>query len=344
MTQIAIQAKNRKKQMCASVFMDVEKAFDKVWHHGLLYSLHSHNIPTIYLRFIHSFLTNRYTYFQINKISSPLIKINFGVPQGSALSPILFIIYVANIPKPATSTYISQFADDIKTFTTAYNIDTLQSKLQKYMNQIASFCGKSRISLNEKKTCELIFGRVNKYIEENTTTLKLHNKKIPTTKHAKFLGVTFDQNLNFKQDIKNIASIAKTRETRLYSIFNQKYGPSKQTMIRLFLIYIRPLLEYGHIATITTTDETLKQWETLQTRYIKYILDLPNISRVNTLKYANLTTIRTRLNKLALKWYKNLYTNNNTPMINFIDNETKNYNKMDKYNAPYKILQKLNEE
>ena len=208
LTQIAIPAKNRKNK-CASVFMYVEKAFDKVLHNGLLHTLHSHNMPVIFLRFS-SFLSNRYTYFQINQLSSPLIKINDGVPQGSALSPILFIIYVANIPKPATTTFISQFADDIKTFSSSYDLTILHKGLQKSMNQIAS-CGKSSISLNEKETCELIFGRVNNYTKEHTPKLQLHNKTIPTTKHAKFLGVTFDQNLSFTKHINIITSKAKTR-------------------------------------------------------------------------------------------------------------------------------------
>ena len=140
--------------------------------------------------------------------------------------------------------------------------------------QIAAFCGKSRISLNEKKTCELIFGRVPKYIKETTPVLQLQNKNIPTTKHAKFLGVTFDQNLNFKEHINHIATIAKTRETLLYSIYNQKYGPSPNTMIRLYKIYIRPLFEYGSISTITASNTALKPWEINQIRYIKYILHL----------------------------------------------------------------------
>ena len=65
LTQIAIQAKNR-KQACASVFLDVEKAFDKFWHNGLLHTLQQHNIPVIFLRFISSFLFNRHTYFDID--------------------------------------------------------------------------------------------------------------------------------------------------------------------------------------------------------------------------------------------------------------------------------------
>ena len=172
------------------------------------------------------------------------------------------------------------------------------------MNRIASFCGNSRISLNEKKTCKLIFGQVRQFTKETSPPLQLHNKNIPTTKHAKFLGVTFDQNLSFRKHINIIASKAKTRATLLYSIYNQKYGPSPTTMIRLFKIYVRPLLEYGHISTMTASKSAIQPWEVIQTTYIRYILKIPKISNKITLKLAYLPSIRNRLNKLSINWYK----------------------------------------
>ena len=108
--------------------MDVEKAFDKVWHNGLLHTLQQHNISVIFLRLIGSFLSNRHTYFQIDNTLSKLIKINHGVPQGSSLSPTLFNIYAANLPQPPPTVHISQFADDIKTYSTSKNITQLHCR------------------------------------------------------------------------------------------------------------------------------------------------------------------------------------------------------------------------
>ena len=143
-------------------------------------------------------------------------------------------------------------------------------KLQKSLNRIAAFCGKSRISLNENKTTELIItGRVHKYTKEYIPPLQIHNKPIPTTKHAKFLGVTFDQSLTFQKHINITATKAQTRAHQLYNIFNQHYGPSSSTIIRLYKIYIRPLFEYGSTATISATDNALAIWETNQTNYMK---------------------------------------------------------------------------
>ena len=233
---------------------------------GLLHTLQQHNIPVIFLRFISSFLSNRHTYFQIDNTLSNLIKFNHGVPQGSSLSPTLFIIYATNLPQPPPTVHLSQFADDFKTYSISKNIIHLQNKLQKSLNSIAAFCGKSRISLNENKTTELIItGRVHKYTKKYIPPLQIHKKPIPINKHAKFLGVTFDQSLTFLKHINITVAKAKSRAQQLHKIFNQHYGPSPSTMIRLYKIFIRPLFEYGHTATIPGTDNTLGIWETNQT-------------------------------------------------------------------------------
>ena len=110
-------------------------------------------------------------------------------------------------------------------------------------------------------------------------------------------------------------------------------------MIRLFKIYVRPLLEYGHISTMTASKSALHPWEIIQTTYIRYILKLPKISNKTTLKLAYIPSIRNRLNKLSINWHKNIYINNNTPIINFINQHVKNYHTFDKYNSPHKIIE-----
>ena len=147
-------------------------------HHGS--TQHTIHIPTV-----HQQLPFQQVHILPNRKHHIQTQINHGVPQGSSLSPTPFIIYAANLPKPPPTVHISQFADDIKTFSSSKNISQLQTKLQKSLNRIAAFCGKSRISLNENKITEMIItGRVHKYTKEYIPPLQIHNKPIPTTKHA----------------------------------------------------------------------------------------------------------------------------------------------------------------
>ena len=111
------------KKFTGAVFMDIQEALDKVWQSGLIHTLTAQGLPTQFIRFIHNFISHRHMFFKIHNIESSKIKMNFGVPQGSSLSPLLFIIYVSDIPKPTTpNTKISQFADDIKLYTTSRSL------------------------------------------------------------------------------------------------------------------------------------------------------------------------------------------------------------------------------
>ena len=300
-----MHAKNIKYHS-AAIFMDVEKAFDKVWHAGLINSLIRTGLPTIYVRYIHSFISDRHMFFSINSQESPLIKMNFGVPQGSSLSPILFILYVSDIPKPnIPRTYISQFADDIKIYTLAKNIHKAQANLQKSLNQVIDFCGKRRISINEKKSFELVFRLKScNSNEEKAKPILCHNTPIPFKPSGKFLGVIFDQDLSFKQHITTIATKATTACISLQTLHGTNYGPSQQTLIRLFNVYVRPLFEYGHIALITAHPHLINKWEHIQTKYIRRTLNLPSsLNNDITRNLANQETITNRILHRARTWY-----------------------------------------
>ena len=210
--------------------------------------------------------------------------------------------------------------------------------MQPTINHIETFCKSKRITINAGKTQELII--TNKtYINNNPLTFQ--NTKIKPVNEAKFLGITFDKKLNFKKHIKNISTQAKVRSTKLKSLYNQKYGPCKKTMIRLFKIFIRPLFEYGNTAIITISDNNLAEWEQIQTNFIRYILNIPRVSNNMILKLGNVPTIRNRTNQLAVKWFNNLTIKNNTPILNFINDFTKDYKKFDKYKSPHQIIKSL---
>ena len=102
----------KKGFVTSAVFLDVEKAFDQVWHTGLLHKMKKFGIDQNLLRWIKSFLSERSVSIKIKNTKSDFFTPKHGVPQGSPLSPILFIIYVSNIPQPEhTQTTLSQFAD-----------------------------------------------------------------------------------------------------------------------------------------------------------------------------------------------------------------------------------------
>ena len=111
LTQAVCQAQ-RLSTCAGSVFLDIEKAFDRVWHNGLRYELLHMNAPALLLRWISSFLRDRTVKVRILGYTSREIAINYGVPQGSPISPLLFLLYLSKLPKLVPNTRRSLFADD----------------------------------------------------------------------------------------------------------------------------------------------------------------------------------------------------------------------------------------
>ena len=117
------------KKLAALLLMDIEKAFDAVWHNGLLKKLHDMELPSDILRIISSFLTDRIIQVKIGNTLSEVVQLLVGTPQGSILSPLLFILFVNDIPVTQTC-QVTQYANDIAIYTSHRNPRYLEAHLQ----------------------------------------------------------------------------------------------------------------------------------------------------------------------------------------------------------------------
>ena len=138
-------------------------------------------------------------FFVINNIKSPYITLNHGVPQGSSISPILFILYVSDLPSPTQEYKVhrSQFGDDICDFTSAKQTRFIRQQLQNSINQITTYSGVYRIGQNAGKTAQILFPGKRYTSEKNIKHVTINNTNIPIHNKAQFLGVTFDSSLSF---------------------------------------------------------------------------------------------------------------------------------------------------
>ncbi|GFU80900.1 RNA-directed DNA polymerase from mobile element jockey [Trichonephila clavipes] len=125
----------RDRKSTGVVFLDIQKAFDRVWHVGLLYKLIKINTPPHLIKLISSFLTNRFFAVKVNNIHSTNRKINAGTPQGSSISPILFNIYVNDIPRTSQST-ICMFADDTAILAQSNELQLVTHFLHKHIAKL----------------------------------------------------------------------------------------------------------------------------------------------------------------------------------------------------------------
>ena len=199
LSQSIMESFNRGEHVVAA-FLDVEKAFDNVWHNGLRFKIFQLDLPTKMTRWLSDFLVGRLIQVNVNNSLSNQINSRAGVPQGSVLSPLLFLIYVNDLPTPQhKQNSLSQFADDTAQWAYSLNIHIAAKLLQQDLLKLAVWYAKWRIKLNPVKTKVIIFSR-SRIAKKTELDLKLYGETLKIYPQVKFLGITVDSQLNFQKN------------------------------------------------------------------------------------------------------------------------------------------------
>ena len=197
------------------------------------------------------------------------------MPQGSVLSPLIFQIYVNDLPTPHhKQNSLSQFADDTAQWAFSLNIHIAAKLLQQDLLKLAMWCAKWRIKLNPVKTKVIIFSR-SLLARKTELNLKLYGETLKIYPQVKFLGITFDSLLNFKKHFEDIMDSCNTRYHRLRLLPNKKWGHSPATLLQIYKQCVCPILEYGCLSTITASDYIISKIQRLQNKLIRLALCLP---------------------------------------------------------------------
>ena len=219
---------NRGEQVVAA-FLDVEKAFDNVWHNGLTYKIFQLDLPTKMTHWLSDVFVGRVIQVNVHSFLSNQINPNAGVPQGSVLSPLLFLIHVNDLPTlHHKQNSLSQFADDTAQWIFSLNVRFAAKFLQQDLLNLVVWCAKWRIKLNPEKTKMIIFSR-SILARKTEPNLKLYGKTLKVYQ-VKFLGITFDSQLTFKKHFEDILDRCNTRYHRLRLLANKKWGPRPSTL------------------------------------------------------------------------------------------------------------------
>ena len=258
-----------------AAFLDVEKAFDNVWHNGLRFKIFQLDLPTKMTRWLSDFLVGRLIRVSVNSFFSSQISPRAGVPQGSVLSPLLFLIYVNDLPTPHhKQNSLSQFADDTAQWAFSRSVRIAARLLRRGLLTLAVWCAKWGVRLDPVRAGVVVFSG-SALAGGAELNLGLCGGILKVYPQVKFLGITFDSQLNFKKHFEDILDRCSARYHRLRLLVNKKWGPSPATLIRVCRQCVRPVFEYGSVSTITTSDNIISKIQRLQNKFIRLALRLP---------------------------------------------------------------------
>lgn len=241
-----------------AVFLDMSKAFDKVWHRGLLSKLASQGIRGKLLHWIKNYLSDRYQRVIVDNTSSSWASIHAGVPQGSILGPLLFLIFINDLTENVVSN-IRLFADDSMIFLPVEDPTQAANLINEDLIRIHKWSEKWLVTFNAGKTKSMIFSRKNK--PPNHPDLFFNNVKVTKVPTHKHLGITFKSDGKWDVHINNIITKANKKLVLLRKL---KYLLDRKSLQNLYFAHIRPILEYGNTIWCNCTEELSDQIEEVQ--------------------------------------------------------------------------------
>ena len=195
---------------CSAVFIDFRKAFDTVNHKILISKLERLGVRGTVLELFKSYLENRKQYVIYGETKSALQEVGIGVPQGSILGPLLFIIYINDLPNASALLEYILFADDSNIHASAPSPEELQARLNTELGKLSDWFAHNRLSLNYVKT-ELIDFSKSKRRAIDDFNVEIDGKPIRRVDESKFLGVYLDKNISWRSHINNV--ITKISQT-----------------------------------------------------------------------------------------------------------------------------------
>lgn len=264
LTEAAANAVDSREQLDV-VMTDCAKAFDTVDHGLLITKLGKFGFSVDACRLINSYLTSRPQQVKVGNCMSNVYMAASGVPQGSNLGPLLFAIFINDLPNCIRYSESLMFADDFKLFKHITSSEDCQ-ELQSDVNSVFNWFCENRMTLNISKCQVLTFTRKLKHINFDYT---INDLLITRKKECKDLGVHLQTNLKFTEHIENVVN--KSYRLLGFVIRNTKNFKNINTIIKLYNALVRPTLEYASVIWSPQAATHCEMIEKVQKRFLRYL-------------------------------------------------------------------------
>lgn len=280
-----------KPRATGALFFDIAKAFDKVWHNGLIYKLYHLQVPLRLVRIVHDFLSDRSIRYRVEGTLSSPRPIRAGVPQGSVLSPLLFTLYTGDIPR-APNVELALYADDTALYTTHKDRGVIVDRLQTATTSLGEWFRKWGFQLNPEKSVAVLFARGNPGANANTREkfllkkeVTLYGQAIPWQKSVKYLGVTLDSGMYFRKHVAAVRKKAAFVLSRLHYLLNKRSHMSLRHKVTLYKACVRPCMTYASVVFAHCAPSYIHSLQVLQSRFMRIATGAPFYVRNVDLHY-----------------------------------------------------------
>ena len=278
-----------------TLYLDLQKAFDSVPHQRLILKLERLGITGNLLRWIKNFLSERKQRVVLNGISSDWTDVISGVPQGSVLGQILFILYVNDLPDKVKS-YCKIFADDTKLYKEINNLKDYED-LQDDIYELCRWTTKWLLFFNANKCKVLLIGNNNPRFDYEMTDKNYNKVNIKVVDHEKDLGVIFQENLKFDLHI----SFVVNKANRILGLIKRSFVfMDKSTFLCLYKSLVRSHLDYGDLIWFPVLKKHIRMIENVQRRATRILSTLRHLSYSERLQELNLPTLLYRRRRADL--------------------------------------------
>ncbi|CAF4423479.1 unnamed protein product [Rotaria sp. Silwood2] len=316
-----------RRRHAAVILFDIKAAFDSVWHDGLIYKLNELRFPQYIMNYLMSFLQNRVAVIEIeNNVSKPF-NLKSGTPQGSPLSPLLYIIYTADSMNGISDhTEHGLFADDTALWTSSNTTTSLNNRLQQSVDAFESWCKSWKLKLQPTKT-ELIHFTVHpRRSFKNPINIKIQDTIVTPSDSTRYLGIIIDKRLNWRSHIHHIESKIAGRISLLRFLNKTAYESNDKIMLNIFKSIARTMIIYGYPILLTPNDKIWERLQIIQNKAIRAALGLPIYTSVDYIhRITNIPKIKEYAVTLLQRYIQTAICNNDITLTNHLQSI---YNKL----------------